>query len=60
MNHRSRAILTGVGAFVVGLAICIAIFVALDVKMIFLVGPAVGVGYAAYSAYRTAADDRPT
>jgi hypothetical protein len=60
MNHHSRAILIGVCAFVIGLAISIAIFAALDVKMILLVGPAIGIGYAAYTAYRTAADDRRT
>jgi hypothetical protein len=60
MSHRAQAILIGVAAFVIGLAISIAIFVALDVRMIFIVGPAIGIGYAAYTAYRTAADDRST
>lgn len=56
---QSRAMLFAVATFVLGLAICVAIFVALDVKLLFLVGPAIGVGYASYIAYRSALDDGP-
>jgi len=57
MSPTSTALLIGIATFVVGLAICIAIFVALDVKMILVIGPAVGVAFAAYSAYKSALRD---
>lgn len=57
MSPSSQALLIGIVTFVVGLAGCIAIFVALDVRMVFLIGPAVGVALAAYWAYKTALDD---
>jgi len=57
MSPRSQALLIGIGTFVLGVAICIAIFAALDVKMLLLIGPAIGVGFAAYAAYKTALDD---
>ena len=57
MSASSRALLVGVGAFVIGLMICVAIFAALDVSVLFLPGPAIGVGIAAYSAYRTSLHD---
>jgi hypothetical protein len=56
---QSQAMLLAVGTFVLGLAVCVAIFLALDVKLLFLVGPAIGVGYASYVAYRSALDDGP-
>jgi len=52
----SRALLLGVGTFVVGLALCIALFLVLDVQMIFLMGPVIAVGAGSYSAYKTAHD----
>jgi hypothetical protein len=53
----SRAILLGAGSFVVCLALCIALFLALDVSLIFLVGPAVAIGYSSFLAYKSARDD---
>jgi len=50
--------LVGIVTFAVGLALCVAIFVALDVKMLFLVGPVMGIAIAAYSAYRSARAER--
>lgn len=43
----------------VGLAVCAALLAALDVELLFLVGPAIAVGAAAYAAYRTAIADAP-
>ena len=57
MSPQAQALLVGIGTFVVGVAICIAIFAALDVKMLLVVGPAIGVGFAAYSAYQSALRD---
>ena len=54
----SRAVLLGLSTFIVGLALCIALFAALDVKMLYLIGPAIVVGVAAYTAYRNAARNR--
>jgi len=53
----SRALLLAVATFVVGLALCIALFVALDVELIFLVGPAIGLGAGAYAAYKSAREN---
>jgi len=52
---RSGAVITGLATFIVGTALCVAIFAALEVKMLFLVGPLIGVGAASFAAYRTAA-----
>jgi hypothetical protein len=57
MSH-SRAVLLGAGTFVVALALCVALFAALDVDWLYLVGPAIAVGAASYAAYRTALSDR--
>jgi uncharacterized membrane protein len=46
--------LFGIVTFAVGLALCVAIFVALDVKMLFLVGPVMGLAIVAYLVYRSA------
>lgn len=54
---QSRAVLLGVGTFVVALALCVALFLALDVDMLYLVGPAIAVGVASYSAYKSALRD---
>ena len=48
-----RAMLLGVGTFVV----CIALFVALDVNLLFMIGPAAGIAYASYIACKSARDD---
>ena len=56
MSHRSAVIL-GIGTFVVCLAIAVALFAALDVELLLLVGPAIAIGAASYAAYRTAAAD---
>jgi hypothetical protein len=53
----SRALLLGAGTFVLCLALCVALFLALDVSMILLVGPAAGIAYASFVAYKTARDD---
>jgi hypothetical protein len=50
----SQPVVVAVLTFIVGMAICVFIFAALDVQMIFLVGPAIAVGAGAYAAYRTA------
>ena len=47
----------GVGTFVVCLGVCIALFAALDVEMLLLVGPAVGIAIGSYGAYKSAARD---
>lgn len=52
----SRAIMLGVATFVLGFALCVVLFEALDVETIYLVGPAIAVGAGAYAAYRTAAE----
>jgi len=49
-----RAMLLGVGTFVVCIALCIALFVALDVNLLFMIGPAAGIAYASYIAYKSA------
>jgi len=59
VSPRSQALLIGIGTFVVAMAICVAIFVALDVRLLFLTGPAIGVGFAAYMAYQSALRDAP-
>jgi hypothetical protein len=55
MSHPS-AVVVGVGTFVVGLAIAIALFVVLGIEPLFLVGPAIAVGAGAYAAYRAAVE----
>jgi hypothetical protein len=56
---RSHALGVAVGTFVLGLAVAVAVFAALDVGWIFLIGPAMGIAIAAHAAYRTALEDRP-
>jgi hypothetical protein len=56
MKRRS-AVALAVSTFVVGLAIAVAIFAALDVKLLYLVGPAIAIGAAAFTAYRSAHSD---
>ena len=56
---QQRAVLLGAGTFVVCLALAAALFAALDVKMLYLIGPAIAIGIASHSAYRTAAGDAP-
>jgi len=53
----SRALLMAVGTFVVCVGLCIALFAALDVRMIFLIGPVAGIAYASYFVYTGARDD---
>lgn len=53
----SRAILLAVATFVVGFGLCVALFAALDVEAIYLVGPAIAVGAGAYAAYHTATNE---
>lgn len=53
----SRAILIGAGTFVLCLALCVALFLALDVNMILLVAPAVAIAYGSFLAYKNARDD---
>ena len=47
---RGGPVIVGIATFVVGLGIAVALFVALDVKLLFLVGPAIGIGAVAYAA----------
>lgn len=51
--------LIGVATFVIGTAIAVALFAALDVTWILLIGPTVGIACAAYAAYRTARGNGP-
>ena len=46
-----------VGTFLVCLALCIALFVALDIKLLLLIGPAIAMGIAAYSVYTSAMEE---
>ncbi len=57
MSPTSRALLTGIGGFVVGLLICIGVFLVADVSLGLLPGPLIAVAIAAYLAYRSARDD---
>ena len=52
----SQAALFGFGTFVIGLALCLAIFAVLDVGTAFMAGPVLGLAAAAYAAYRSALD----
>jgi hypothetical protein len=52
----SRAILLGAGTFVVCLALCVVLFLALDVSLIFLAAVAGGIGYASFVTYKSARD----
>jgi hypothetical protein len=54
MSARTRALAIGLGGFVACLAFCIALFAWLDVELVFLIGPAIGIAIAAYAAYRSA------
>ena len=56
--NRRQAAMLGVVTFVVGFAVCIAIFAALDVSAVYLVAPAIAVAAGAFAAYRNALDDR--
>jgi hypothetical protein len=51
---RTRALLVGVGGFVLSLAFCVALFAWIDVELVFLIGPAIGIAIASYAAYRSA------
>ena len=53
--RNSQAALLGVGTFVVFLALCVALFLVLDVSLIFLAGPAIAIGVSSYGVYRGAA-----
>jgi hypothetical protein len=50
----SQATLLAVATFVVGLALCIALFAVLDIDGVYLIGPGVVVAAAALAAYRAA------
>lgn len=53
----SRALLLGLGTFVVCAALCVALFEALDVELTYLLIPIAGVAFASYSAYKAALED---
>lgn len=54
---RSRALLMAAGTFVVCLGLAVALFAALDIELLFLVGPVIAMGIAAHSVYTTAMRD---
>lgn len=45
------------GTFVVCLGLAVALFAALDIELLFLVGPVIAMGIAAHSVYTTAMRD---
>jgi hypothetical protein len=49
--------LVGVVTFVVGTVVAVLLFALLDISWVLLVGPVIGIGCAAYAAYRTAQHD---
>lgn len=55
---KSRALLLAVVAFAFFAGVVAALFVALDVEMIFLVGPLIIVGLACAGVYRSASRDQ--
>jgi hypothetical protein len=56
---KPQATLLAVATFVFGFGVCVAVFAALDVKAIFLVGPGILVAGSAFAAYKSALDDGP-
>jgi hypothetical protein len=54
MSPRARALAIGLGGFVACLAFCIALFAWLDIELVLLIGPAIGIAIASYWAYKSA------
>jgi hypothetical protein len=53
----TRAVMLGVATFVVTLALCAALFLALDISAIYLLGAAIAVAAGAFGVYYAARRD---
>lgn len=56
---KPQATMLGVATFVVAFGLCVALFGALDVKAIYLVGPGIAVAAGAFAAYKRALGNTP-